>query len=1093
MTTDYNVITDNTERPRIFSNAEVESLGASLKDKRGREYWRSLQDMADTPAFQDFLYREFPLQASAPITDVTRRNFMKVMGASLALAGVTGCWHRQPDESILPYVKQPEEVVPGKPLYFASACQIDGYARGVLVESHMGRPTKIEGLPEHPSSMGRTDVWTQASVLNLYDPDRAQVIQRAGLLKNWDDFVAEIGGVLRSLQSRQGRGVHILTETVTSPTLADQLRRFQERHPGARWHQYSATGHGTREGARIAFGEYVNAVYNFDRADRILSLDSDFLYAGPGHVRYAYDFAQRRDVVESGGELPRMYAIESTPTVTGANADHRIPVKPSEVGAFARAIAAAVGAEGVGADGPAVREALQELVAVVAADLQSHTGRSVVIAGDTQPPVVHALAHAMNVALGNDGQTVVYTAPVEAMPVNHLASLRELTEALNNDQVELLIILGGNPVYNAPVDFDFGSALLKARLAVRVGLYDDETAALCTWTVPESHYLEAWGDARAHDGTVSLVQPVIAPLYRTRSAYEVMSALVDETPMSGHDAVRSYWRQQRQGENFDLFWSKALSIGMVENTGMPAKRVSVAAAGGDSAEAIPDAPDSAEAEGAEAGEFELVFAPDPSIWDGTYSNNAWLQETPKPLTKVTWDNAVYVSPVTAKRNGWTYDDNQRLVRVTYRDRSIQGPLWILPGVPDNTVLVHFGYGRTRCGLVAQELGFNAYSIWTSDTGGYGTGARIEALDDFYELAVTEEHHTFDYEIASDRGIIRTFPIEVYRESIHVEDTEVFEREGQPEIEKAGEPRGAHVEGHHVASVVHEHHHAPGEEFTLYKPDEKFWPGNAWGMVIDLNKCIGCNACIVACVAENNIPVVGKTEVRNGREMLWLRVDRYYQGETENPEMYFAPVPCMQCENAPCEPVCPVGATQHSAEGLNDMVYNRCIGTRYCANNCPYKVRRFNFYNYSRTPLGKRGERMFPKQPAAEGYVYPETVKVMRNPEVTIRTRGVMEKCTYCVQRINRARIESKIAGEEQVPDGAVVTACQQACPATAIQFGNLHAPNSTVAKLKESPRNYTMLADLNTRPRTSYLARMTNPNPQMPARFTTLTTHGHEA
>ncbi len=1022
--------------------------------------FRSLRELAREELFEARLQNEFPLYAPSEADGVTRRNFMKVMGATLAFGGLASGCARQPEEMILPYVKAPEDIVPGKPLFFATANVQGGYAKPVLAESHMGRPTKVEGLPGHPASLGRTDAQTQASVLDLYDPDRAESVSRAGMSALWEEFVKEAKQVLDNTRPEGGDGVRILTGTVTSPSLASLMNDFLAAYPKAQWHQYDPAGRNNiRAGAKLAFGAYADTLYHFDQADVIVSLDADFLDCGPANVRHSADYAFRRDVVDhhedaaadhgTGAhgktELNRLYTFESTPSPTGAAADDKFVVRPSQIEAVARRLAAALGVSAAVSDQDGLTEDLRTKIGIIAKDLQSKSGAAIVVAGEQQPAIVHALAHAMNEKLDAKGHTVTYIAPVEANPTDHVASIAQLAKDMHDSKVKMLLVFGVNPVYSAPADIDFLGAMKNVPLRALMGPYLDETGEQCHWHIPSAHYLETWGDARAFDGTVSIVQPLIAPLFGGRSPLEVLSALFEKEPRTAHDIVQGYWKKQRGEADFDAFWRTALAEGSVADTANRPQPVTLSGSFGTYAPAALG-----------TGEFEVAILPDPGLGDGTYSNNAWLMELPRPMTKLTWDNAVFIGYSTALDLGVEDED---VVEVTYNGASVRGPIFVQPGHAPQTVTLHLGFGRTRSGKVSQDLGFNVYPLLHTTTGAIGRGAKITKLAGKYPLARTEEHYNME-----NRHLVRHITAADY----------------------AADP--------HTIQHGDEHHpiHTPKDQETLYDLEQKQWDGNKWGMTIDLNQCTGCNACIVACQSENIIPVVGKFEVRKGREMLWLRLDRYYDAGAErdfkklseaeqrakmdNPTVYFQPVPCMQCENAPCEPVCPVGATQHSKEGLNDMVYNRCIGTRYCANNCPYKVRRFNFYHFSRTPLGMRGNREFVAVDFT--HVHPESLKPMRNPDVTVRSRGVMEKCTYCVQRINAARIDSKKSGEP-IADGVVTTACQQACPSGAISFGNMHDPESVVSKKKASHRNYGILADLNTRPRTTYLARVTNPNPEL--------------
>ena len=999
---------------------DLEAARAKLAQTGGKQFWQSLQELSGTPEFRDFLENEFPYdpEKEPPASALSRRDALKLAAASAALAGLSACT-KLPTEKIVPYVKPPEEIIPGKPLFYATSMPLAGVAAGLLVESHMGRPTKIEGNRDHPGSLGGTDVFAQASVLTLYDPDRSQTVILEGRISSWGAFITAMGNQKTQLAPR-GTGVRILTETVTSPTLAAQIQALLRQFPDAKWHQYEPCGRDNeREGARVAFGKPVNTVYRFDQADVVVSLDADFLTAGPGHARYAREFASRRALEGPASTMNRLYVVESMPTATGAVADHHKPVRAGEVEAFARQLAAGVGVPAGGGGGGKVPA---EWTAAVARDLQKHRGTSLVIAGEGQPPVVHALAHAMNGALGNAGKTVYYTDPLEANPANQMESLRELVNDLDAGNVNLLLILGGNPAYDAPADFDFGPKLLKAKLRVHSGLYYDETGELCHWHVPAAHYLESWSDARAYDGTIGIVQPLIAPLYDGHSPHEIIATLSGDGGKPGHDLVRDYWKSQRPEKDkaFEAFWERSLHDGVMAKTALPEIHVSPRA---------DFAKQTGSAASGDASGLEIVFRPDPAVFDGRFANNGWLQELPKPNTRLTWDNAAMISAATAQKLGLQVGD---YVSLQVGGRETKAGIWIVPGHADDSVTLHLGYGRRRAGSIGTGPGFNAYFLRTSGSPWAAAGLEIKKTGKNYSFAVTQHQYTIDRE-----GHPSEFASETafQRDLVRVATLEEFKND--PDFAKREEEQA--TKGLSL--------------FPAYKYD-----GYAWGMAIDLNKCVGCNACVVACQSENNIAVVGKEEVMRGRAMHWIRIDTYFRGGLENPEMYYEPVLCMHCENAPCELVCPVGATVHSPEGLNEMVYNRCVGTRYCSNNCPYKVRRFNFLLFSDW-----------KTPSLYG---------LRNPNVTVRSRGVMEKCSYCVQRINAAKIRSE-EEDRTVRDGEIVTACQGACPAEAIVFGNINDPNSRVAKLKAQSRNYWLLDDLNTRPRTTYLARVKNPNPEM--------------
>jgi MoCo/4Fe-4S cofactor protein with predicted Tat translocation signal len=996
---------------------DLSGVRRRLDGAQGRTYWKSLDELAQTPEFLEFLHREFPEQASELDDPRGRREFLTVMGASLALAGLVGCT-KQPEEKIVPYVQSPEHSIPGKPLFFATAMLDGGYAKGILVESHLGRPTKIEGNPDHPASLGATDAFGQAWVLGLYDPDRSQTLRYRGEIRAWTDFMAAMRSALAAQTPRGGVGLRILTETTTSPTLVAQMRALRAALPAAKWHQWEPGGAATAGAVTQAVGRPVSTRYRFDQADVVLSLESDFVMDGPASLRHAREFTARR---KRPGERPmnRLYVVESTPTPTGAIAEHRLPLRASEIEGLARAVAAAVGAsDGASGSAAPLASGPAAWAAAAAKDLQAHPGRSLVLAGDGQPGSVHALAHAINQHLGNVGQTVIYAEPVTAGPADGMASLAELVTDMKAGRVEMLFVLGSNPVYAAPADLDFASAMDRVKLRVHLGLYEDETAALSHWHIPQAHPLEAWSDARAFDGTATIMQPLIAPLYDSaRSIHEVLGALGSRPDQKGHDIVKDYWRTQLPGD-FDRRWTRALHDGLVADwTGPVGGTASPAAAAPATPPLTAPTPHPAS-----AGGLEVVFRLDPTIHDGRYANLGWLQELPKPITKLTWDNAALLSPATAARLGVA---NNEVVELRYRGRTVKAPVWTLPGQADDTVTVHLGYGRARGGRVADGAGFDGNRIRTSDAPWFGSGLEIARTGETRELSCAQDHWSIDRN-AAERHLIRSATIEQYQK----------------------EP-----------GTIKEQVEAPARDLTLY-PNFKY-NGHAWGMSIDLNSCVGCSACVIACVAENNIPVVGREQVAKGREMHWLRVDRYFSGEPEHSETigaHFQPVPCMHCENAPCEQVCPVAATTHSDEGLNDQVYNRCIGTRYCSNNCPYKVRRFNFLLY-------------------QDWTTP-TLKLQRNPDVTVRSRGVMEKCTYCVQRIEQARITAHNESRE-IRDGEIQTACQSVCPTQAIVFGDVNDPKSAVSRLKAEQRDYALLGELNTRPRTTYLAEVTNPNPDL--------------
>jgi molybdopterin-containing oxidoreductase family iron-sulfur binding subunit len=1037
-------------RPPV--RVDIEAVRQKLAGARGREYWRSLEEVAETEEFQKYLEREFPHQAPRDMAPLSRREFVRVMGATLALAGVGGCGYQRA-EKIVPYIEQPEQLVPGKPLYYATAYERGGYAIGILGESRMGRPVKLEGNPEHPASQGATDIFAQASLLQLYDPDRSQAVRSFGNSTTWESFVGALNTRMRALRGTRGQGLRILTGAVTSPTLASQIRRVLQALPQAQVHYHEPVGRdNVLAGARLAFGQEANPVYNFAAAKIIFSLDCNFLHEEPGSVRYARDFARGRLVRDGRTDMNRLYVVESTPSITGAKADHRITLKPTLIEAVGRAVAAGVGAGGGGATA-APEGVPQEWLQALVSDLQANRGASLVISGANQPPAVHALAHAINGALGNIGKTVTFTDPLEVFFGDPATSLKRLTDDMNAGRVDTLIILGANPVYTAPADVPFRAALEKLsnaapgqtpeKLTVHLGLYDDETGVRCQWHVPQSHYLEAWSDARAYDGTVSIVQPLITPLYESRSAHEMLDVLVNGEDRPGYEIVREFWRNRLQAANFDQVWHQCLIRGTVPNSKAPARTLAprATAAAGPAGPAAPAA--------APQGR-EIALRPDSPIWDGRFANNGWLQELPKHISQLTWDNGAYISPRTAEQQGLRNGD---VVDLQYRDARTRAAVWIVPGHPDGSVTLTLGYGQERAGRVGTGMGFDAYALRSSDPAWFGPGLQMTKTGETYQLVGAQHHFSME-----GRGLVKT---------------------GTPD-ELGPHPAFMHGEAHLPEGPLPSlfPNEWPSDRIPVEGSKVPIWEGKGlakgpvpqqdvpqWGMVIDLNACIGCNACTIGCQAENNIATVGKEQVANSREMHWIRIDQYYLGGVDNPaETVFQPVPCMHCEKAPCEPVCPVEATSHSAEGINEMTYNRCIGTRYCSNNCPYKVRRFNYFQYSEMKTG--------------------TYQLMRNPDVTVRARGVMEKCTYCIQRVKEARIEAE-KEERPIRDGDVLTACQQVCPTNAIVFGNVNdtksnnGKGSRVRQLKALPINYELLPELNTRPRTSYLANMRNPHPSL--------------
>ncbi len=993
-------------------------LRQELNGVKGKKYWRSVDELADTAEFQAAVEKEFPSAAQEWVDPVSRRGFLKVMGASLALAGLAGCT-KQPEEAIYPYIKQPEDLVLGKPMYFATAHPFSTGGVPLLVKSDEFRPIKLDGNPEHTYNLGASDPFTQGTLLDLYDPDRSQHVTYRGENREWAEFAEALRQKVAA--SKDGTGIYFLSATIASPTLARQWKAALAAWPKAKLVQYDPALAGT------AASKGLNVQYALDDADVIVSLDADFLSGAsfPGFHQLVREYAKRR---KDPTHLNRLYAVESTPTTTGLKAEHRLGLRASEIPAFAAELAKAVGAAGANSTGYAWTPEQTKFLTALAKDLKASAGKCAVIPGLYQDESVAALALAINTALGNVGKTVfVAPEPMNPVPSDQLADLKALVADLQAGKVDWLVVLNSNPIYNAPADLNFADAFNKANIVAHLGTHVDETGQIAHWHIPAAHYLESWSDVRAYDGTVSIVQPMIEPLYGGRTAHDVVQTLLDEPMLSAYEAVRATSTPLIKGD-FEKGWRAALHAGWIDGTAYDRTAKASAPLAFKGTVPTPTSKDS----------LEIIFRPDPNIYDGRWSNVGWLQELPKPVTNLSWDNAALVSGATLTKLGLEEDD---IVELTVGNGKVKAPVIVVPGHPDNSVTVYLGYGRAFAGRVGSGAGFNAYLIRNTWAPFYATGS-IRKIEGKWGIAITKSHFqdqrgkTFGEqgtgnnsleadEALGPRGIIRYATLDEYKANPG------FANEG---------------EGHEKTDKGN----------SLF-PNWTY-PDNAWGMSIDMNSCTGCNACIVSCYAENNIAVVGKQQVRIGRNMQWLRIDTYFEGDLSSPRAHFQPMACQHCENAPCEQVCPVGATVHTPEGLNTMVYNRCVGTRYCSNNCPYKVRRFNFLLFSDYET--------------------ESLKLMRNPDVSVRSRGVMEKCSYCVQRINEAKID---ADKENRPvrDGEIVTACQQACPASAITFGNINDKQSKVAALRGNERSYQVLADQNTRPRTTYVAAVINPNSEL--------------
>jgi MoCo/4Fe-4S cofactor protein with predicted Tat translocation signal len=1003
----------------------VNITNIAQKSATNQKYWRSLNQLADTPEFREWVHREFPAGASDLLDGKSRRTMLKLMGASFGLAGLTAC--SRPVEHILPNSVGVEDYIPGAAYHYATVYSMGGHTSGLLVEAHDGRPTKIEGNSEHPSSLGAATALAQASILNLYDPDRSAKVLDGGKESTWAAFDA----YLKTVSLGDGSGLRVLSEYVTSPSLAALRGEMMKKYPKAKWAEYEAFNRDNEfSGAEMAFGPSVYARPQFDKAKVIVALDFDFLgldFPAPVATK-KYAQSRRVENEEDLDKMSRLYAVESQFSLTGMNADHRLRIKGSDIKQFAFDLAAAVGAvPGLNVVNNGTDNRSKFLAALVK-DLKTAGSGALVAAGPRQPAIVHAVTYAINQALGSMGTTMTLAKRVlpEVGVPSGVDALKSLVGEMGSSQVSTLLILGGNPIYSAPADLQFGVALSKVANSIHLGLDENETAAASRWHLPEAHYLESWGDAATIYGVSAIQQPLITPIFAGRTAAEVLALAIDSKDKKAYDIVKNYWLGQWTATVKDPMareqaWKKALHDGIIPGEAeipkvtLDAKKVASAVG------AEPKTPSSG---------MEIAFVPSASAWDGRFANNGWMQEAPDPISKLVWGNALLVSIKTARDKKWSDGD---MVAISKGNFKVEAAVLVQPGQADDAATLSLGYGRAKAGRVGKDVGFNANMIRTSDGFWYGQGYEVTATGERHVHASTQEHgfiggilDTGRADHQNERPVIREAAVEEYKKS-----PKVFEEMNE-------------------VPVLHSIY----SEWTYDK-------GNQWGMAIDLTSCTGCNACVVACQAENNIPVVGKDQVLRGREMHWMRMDRYYVGSEDEPRAVEQPVPCMQCENAPCENVCPVAATTHSPEGLNDMVYNRCVGTRYCLNNCPFKVRHFNFLNFHK------------HEPILTGMVY--------NPDVTVRMRGVMEKCTYCVQRIQETKIKAKLEGHREIKDGEIITACQQTCPADAIVFGNINDPNSRVSKLKKQERNYAMLAELDIKPRTTYLARLRNTNPELEA------------
>jgi len=993
----------------------------------GQAYWRSLEELGDTPEFRQYLDAEFPSEAEVPTDALSRRRFLQIMGASVAMAGVVGC--RWPEETIVPFAHREEDVMPGQARSFATSFEIGGDVRPLLVTSQDGRPIKVEGNPDHPQSLGAADAYSQALVLGLYDPDRSRrVVHRDGGVRrrSWNDFESYAAEHFAKMKGGGDRLV-FLVERSSSPTLKRLHDRVRDVYPAAGWFEWEPVSRDNeRIGSGLAFGRPYETHLDLTAARIIASFDADLLQEHPAALRLSREFAAGRRAED--GVMNRLYVVESNYSITGGMADHRHAVSSRDVGGALLQLAAVLARHRDLDLGDALTQSLEQhaahapaWIAALASDLMDHRGESVVAVGPRQPDWCHALAHLLNRTLGNVGATVRYTDVIDPdRTTTHGAAVVLLADALVGKRADTLVILGGNPVFDGPIDLDLGAAIAGVEHSIHLSLEDNETSEACRWHLPRAHALESWSDVRDTEGRYGVTQPLISPLYDGRTPAELLSLLIGE-PASAHDLVRATADDFHTGFDKVTAWKKLLQTGVAADSRFDdvAPKINSRAV-----EAVVRPAAMVHHPELGADNLEIVFTRDPAVYDGRFANSSWLQELPDFMTKLTWDNAALFGVSTAKALGVVHGD---LVEMDHAGRKLEMAAYVLPGHAPWSVSVSLGQGRTAVGKVGAGAGFNAYALRSAAALDFASGLQVIKTGRSYTLATTQDHFAIDSVGKQER--------EKRSHTLVIEGTAQEYRE-------------------HPDFVEHRRHIPP--LVSLW--EERQYEGYAWGMSIDLNSCTGCNSCVIACQAENNIPVVGKQEVDNGREMHWIRLDRYFQGEPDEAKVAQQPVACVHCELAPCEQVCPVGATMHSTEGLNVMAYNRCVGTRYCANNCPYKVRRFNFFHYNSD--------------------IPEVQKMVYNPDVSLRARGVMEKCTYCVQRIESAKITAKNEGRG-VRDGEIVTACQQTCPTQAIVFGDLNDKDSAVAVAAANQRSYHMLAELNIKPRTGYQARLRNPNPEL--------------
>jgi molybdopterin-containing oxidoreductase family iron-sulfur binding subunit len=996
----------------------------------GREYWRSLNELANTPEFQDKLQHEFVQYDPDELLGMSRRRFVQLMGASMALAGVSlaGC-RRYPEEHIAPFASRPDGRTPGVSERYATGMNLGGVAAGLLVSQYDGRPIKIEGNPLHPINKGASSALAQASVLEMYDPERSRFCVQNGTESNWQAFINFAAKHFGDLDATQGEGFAILSEATSSKAVAKLKKQLKTRFPKATWSTYEPINRSsTEQGTKLAFGTTLRPQWQLAAAKLIIGFDSDLFDGHPMQIKATRDWASGRRTADQG-KMNRMIVAESTYSAMGVAADYRKPLRPAEIAQVIAALASKLGVAGVSLNG-SLSEKLSKFVDMLAAEIKTAGPSAVIIPGDSLDATANAICHRINATLGSIGKTVIYTD--EPLVDDADTDLATLTKAMTDGKVNTLLILGGNPVYNAPVDLNFAAALGKVKTSIHLSGYRDETSVLSTWHLPHAHYLESWGDGLAWDGTHTISQPMIRPLFDGKSIAQVLTLLLGGKESDGLVITRA-----AVGSGDDLSWRKVLASGIVEGSAF--KAISRKPASNTLSVAVTPSQG-----------FDLVFTAS-GVHDGRFANNAWLLEAPDMLTKVTWDNPALINVNDAEAGHIKTGD---MIEISVGGKRMETVAYLMPGQPAGVMTLPLGYGRTESGHVGKGVGFDTYVLRSSDAMSCVSGASVASLKRKYDLAMTQEHHLIDHigmEGREERVGKKGEMGEIVRE-IRLNDYK------------------------NDKMIVHRSEH--GVALQLFEPPMEFNDPHAWGMAIDMNTCIGCNACVIACQAENNVPVVGKEMVKMGREMHWLRVDTYFKGDPftdESPDVVTQPMMCMHCENAPCEQVCPVAATVHDSEGLNTMVYNRCIGTRYCSNNCPYKVRRFNYFDYhAKDVRDAEPENWLDIPDQQQGKSIDPFKQMVFNPDVTVRMRGVMEKCTYCVQRISAAKIPARNEGR-LVKDGEIKTACQQACSTDAIVFGNLNDPAARVTMVHKNNRAYSVLGELNVKPRTKYLAKVRNP------------------